>query len=84
MGDEAVRLMRQAPGFHYSLLLEAQDQAGLLTSVTVWDSQEEANAWYTSPEYGNLIKGLGAILASVPERRHYDVHGMAEKEPAGV
>ena len=84
MGDEAVRLMRLAPGFHYALLLEAQETAGLITSVTVWDTQAEADAWYTSPEYANLVKGVGALLTSAPERHHFTAHREILKSAAGV
>ncbi len=75
MGDEAVRLMRLAPGFHSALLLEAQTEAGRLVSVTVWDTQEMADSWYNSLEYANLIKGIGPLLTSAPERNHFKGHG---------
>ncbi len=84
MGDEAVRLMRQAPGFQYALLLEDQSVAGRVSSVTVWDTQEQAEAWYTSPDYAELIKGLGPLLTSAPERHHYKGYTQVFKEPTGA
>jgi heme-degrading monooxygenase HmoA len=54
-GEGAVAAFRAAPGFRYLYVLQSVANPGETHSLSFWDSEEQCQAFYASPEYRQAL-----------------------------
>ncbi|HSF81046.1 MAG TPA: antibiotic biosynthesis monooxygenase [Anaerolineales bacterium] len=63
----------EAPGFHSLFLVNNLDDPGEMISITVWDSAEEGQAFYSSPKYRQIFGSIAHLLTASPQRKFFEV-----------
>jgi heme-degrading monooxygenase HmoA len=69
------KLMHAAKGFRYQYALLSEDQPDEMTSISVWDSKEDATALFSNPEYLAMLGNMRDKFTAPPQRRFFDIIG---------
>ena len=69
-------------GWRGSLLLLDRN-SHTVTSVTMWDRQDDLDAAAQRPEYGEAMAALGAHFVGVPETRTWELGAAILPKPGG-
>ena len=76
--EQAIPLQERMPGFKGVYIVAKPNGEFMIFSM--WDSEEQANAWLASPEHINLGGQLGPLTNySPPEVGSYDVLAFSKK-----
>ena len=70
---EDVPAARKLKGLRTMLLLEPVDAPDEVVSLTIWDSEEDAEAFEKSGQFEELVKKAMPLLAEAPVRKSYSV-----------
>jgi heme-degrading monooxygenase HmoA len=76
--EQSIPLQERMPGFRGTYVFTKP--SGELMVLTIWDSEEQANAWLTSPEHMGLSEQIGPLTNfTPPEVDRYDVPAYSTK-----
>jgi heme-degrading monooxygenase HmoA len=50
---------------------------GEFMALSIWDAEEQANAWYQNPEHHQMVAQLTPLLSGAPARDDYEVRAHA-------
>jgi heme-degrading monooxygenase HmoA len=67
-----MKRMTGAKGFiaGYALLKQGDHTMGC--SLSIWESREDAEAWFASKEYATMVNEVAHFIAEKPDRQGYD------------
>ena len=55
-------------GIRQAYLIESQEEAGKLISLTFWDAPSDASSLFANPDYARPLVGFSQFLYAPPER----------------
>ncbi len=73
--EQAGPLVSRQPGFKGWYLMTKPN--GEFMTLSIWDTEEQANAWYQNPEHHQMVAQLTPLLSGAPARDGYEVRAHA-------
>ena len=73
--EQALPLVSRQKGFRGAYLLTQVN--GVFMTLTIWDTEEQANAWPQNPEHQRIVAQLKPLLAGAPAREGWEVRANA-------
>jgi quinol monooxygenase YgiN len=71
--DQVRAAFRKVKGFHRDFLMVSQDAPGSCQSITLWEDEAEAKAFFASPDYLQVVGGIKDLFISPVERASYTI-----------
>ena len=76
--EETAPIVRQQKGNLECRLLEPLDKQDDYISMTVWDTQEDANAYHSNGVYKKLVDRIKPYFTKEPVLKVYQTHSIME------
>ena len=67
-GEHLRPLLMEAPGFRYNFFMADSAEPGEYYSITLWDSPEQAQAFFGGPRYAEITAEVVDLLIAKPTR----------------
>jgi len=68
-----MKLMTGAKGFIAGYAMLKQGDHTLGCSLSIWESREDAEAWFASKEYMTMVSEVRQYIVDRPDRQGYDL-----------
>ena len=70
---EVSQAFRAVKGFRHDYIIQSLETPGLIQSITIWEDAAEAQTFFASPAYIQIVTGLGPLFVERPQRYSYEV-----------
>ena len=71
--ENYLKLMHGTKGFRYQYALIAEDQPDEATSISIWDTREDAEALFANPTYLGMLGSMRDQFTAPPQRRSFEL-----------
>ncbi len=71
--QENMKKMTGANGFIAGYAMLKQDDHTMGCSLSVWETREDAEAWFASKDYMEMVSGIARFIVERPDRQGYDL-----------
>ena len=71
--EKVFDLFREHAGFQAYYLVDKLSDPDEMASITIWDTQEDGEDLYASPEYREVLSGAVPLLVGKPEMETFTV-----------